>query len=68
MSNLKPILSDEILSKYSKDKQIALLKVERNTYIATQNVGDVFIGWAVKCGIMAQGMAQIQTIIQAKEE
>lgn len=68
MSNLKPMLSDDILIKCSKDKQIALLKAERDTYISMHNVGDVFMSGAIKCVIMAQGIAQISAIINAKEE
>lgn len=68
MSDLKPMLSDEILNKQSKDKQIELLKVDRDTHIAMHNVGDVFMGGAIKCGIMVQAAAQIKAILTARGE
>lgn len=64
---MKPILTDELLSKCSPEKQIALLKAERNTYLSALNVGDLPFSGLVRVSIIAQGVATIDKIIRHKE-
>lgn len=64
---MKPILTDERLSNHSLEKQVALLKAERNMYLSILNVGEYHFSGVVKAGLMAQGVAAIGMIIRSKE-
>ena len=64
---MKPILTDERLSYHSLEKQVALLKAERNMYLSILNVGECHFSGVVKAGLMAQGVAAIGMIIRSKE-
>lgn len=64
---MKPILTDELLSKCSLEKQIALLKAERNTYLSALNIGDLPFSGLVRVSVIAQGIATIDKIIRSKE-
>ena len=64
---MKPILTDELLSKCSQEKQIALLRTERDTYLSALNVGDFPFSGLSRVSIIAQGIAQIGQIIRVKE-
>lgn len=64
---MKPMLTDELLSKCSLAKQVELLKAERDTYLAALNVGDFPFSGLVRVSVISQGIEKIGQIIRSKE-
>ncbi|WP_428613854.1 hypothetical protein [Pseudoalteromonas sp.] len=64
---LQPMVSDEILNKLSKDKQIAILKAERNALLALSSVESGIFSWAQKATILHSACIHISTIMRAAE-
>lgn len=67
MSLFEPMLTDELLAKYSHEKQVALLKIERNMLVAMINAGSTPFSMPIKAGIMAQAVYQMKLLIHAKD-
>lgn len=64
---LEPMVSGEILNKLSKDKQIAVLKVERNALLALSSIESGMFSWMQKATILHSACIHISQIIKAKE-
>lgn len=64
---LEPMVKDEILNKLSKDKQIAILKTERNTLLACASIDHIPFSWVQKTAILHSACIYISEIIRSKE-
>ena len=64
---LEPLVKNEILNKLSKDKQIAILKTERNALLAFASIDHIPFSWVQKTAILHSACIYISEITKSKE-
>lgn len=64
-NKFKPIVTDEMLSKLSSKKKIAVLKFERNFWLAMQNMPDHPFSAVTKAALFAGHVKHINLIIRS---